>query len=76
MTDSELERLTEKTGIPVEKLKKIREKQILFEKAIDYCRRLEKEHPEIFDRLKPTKPGETRFNVCVSKVLKGEWKAT
>lgn len=71
MTDEELARWAEIHGMTFEEAKRIREKQSKIKEAIDNCKREKEEDPsEFIEKYKPRKPGETPFNVCVSKKLR------
>ena len=67
MSDDELEKLARRTGYSVEDLRKIRAKQRAIGDAVAACRNKDLSDP----MYRPTKPGETRFNRCVSIELKG-----
>lgn len=73
MSDDELREWAKKHGMTFEEAKKIREKQQKIPEAIEYCNSQKEKLGEKFtEKYKPSAPGQTPFNVCVSKYLKGE----
>lgn len=67
MDDDELHKLANRTGYSLEDLKRIRTKQQAIGDVVESCRGKNLSDP----KYAPTKPGETRFNRCVSIGLKG-----